>query len=79
MRALRTHNRSLFYNETIEVKGNEATALSKGAFYVRGQTNKLETGTVVNYHDQLVREDGRWKFKRRILGEPPPATAAAAP
>ena len=66
----------LFYNETIDVKGDHATALSKGAFYVRGEGNKLETSALVNYHDDLVREDGRWKFKRRILGERP-ATAPA--
>jgi len=66
----------LFYNETIDVKGDHATALSKGAFYVRGEANKLETSALVNYHDDLVREDGRWKFRRRILGERP-ATAPA--
>ncbi len=66
----------LFYNETIDVKGDHATALSKGAFYVRGEGNKLETSALVNYHDELIREDGRWKFKRRILGERP-ATAPA--
>ena len=68
----------LFYNETIDVKGDHATALSKGAFYVRGEGNKLETSAVVNYHDELVREDGRWKFKRRILGERPAAAPAPA-
>jgi SnoaL-like domain len=67
----------LFYNETIDVNGDRATALSKGAFYVRGEGNKLETSAVVNYHDELVREDGRWKFKRRILGEARPAGASA--
>ncbi len=66
----------LFYNETIDVKGDHATALSKGAFYVRGEGNKLETSALVNYHDDLVREDGRWKFKRRILGERPATPAA---
>jgi hypothetical protein len=57
----------LFYNETIDVKGDRATAVSKGAFYVRGDGNKLETSMLAEYHDELVREDGRWKFKRRIL------------
>jgi hypothetical protein len=66
----------LFYNETIDVKGDHATALSKGAFYVRGEGNKLETSALVNYHDDLVREDGRWKFKRRILGERPATVPA---
>jgi uncharacterized protein (TIGR02246 family) len=68
----------LFFNETIEVHGNEATALSKGGFFVRGDHRQLETTALVNYHDQLVREDGRWKFKRRQLGEAPPPAAAAA-
>lgn len=67
----------LFYNETIDLNGDHATALSKGAFYVRGEGNKLETTAVVNYHDEFVREDGRWKFKRRILGEARPAAASA--
>jgi uncharacterized protein (TIGR02246 family) len=69
----------LFYNETIEVAGDTATALSKGGFYVRGAERQLQTTALVNYHDQFVREDGRWKFKRRQLGEgPAPASAAPA-
>src|SRR5207248_2942837 len=68
----------LFYNETIEVSGDTATALSKGAFYVRGEGNKLETTAVVNYHDELIREDGRWKFKRRVLGDARLATGSTA-
>jgi hypothetical protein len=66
----------LFYNETIEVSGDRATALSKGAFMVRGQNNRLEMSILANYHDELVREDGRWKFKRRQIGDGPPAAAA---
>lgn len=64
----------LFYNETIEVNGNEATALSKGAFVVPGQNSRLEMSILANYHDQFVREDGRWKFKRRQIGDNPPAS-----
>ena len=67
----------LFSNETIEVKGNEATALSKGGFVVRGQNNRMEMSILANYHDQLIREDGRWKFKRRQIGDgPAPAVPA---
>jgi len=68
----------LFFNETIDVNGNEATALSKGGFFVRGADRQLQTSALVNYHDQFVREDGKWKFKRRQLGEtaPPPAGEA---
>jgi uncharacterized protein (TIGR02246 family) len=67
----------LFFNETIEVNGDEATALSKGGFFVRGDRKQLETSALVNYHDQLIREDGRWKFKRRQLGETPAPPAPA--
>jgi uncharacterized protein (TIGR02246 family) len=65
----------LFFNETIEVRGDEATASSQGGFFVRGQSNRLEMSILANYHDQLVREDGRWKFKRRQIGDGPPAPA----
>jgi hypothetical protein len=56
------------FNETIDVHGDEATALSMGAFFVRGDGNKLESNSIAIYTDQIVREDGVWKFKRRELG-----------
>jgi hypothetical protein len=68
-----------FYNETIEVNGDTATALSKGAFYVTNEARKLETGSAVNYHDEFIREDGKWKFKKRVLGERPADAGAGAP
>ena len=69
----------LFSNETIDVQGDRATALSKGAFVVRGQNNRLETTILANYHDQFVREGGRWKFNRRQIGDSPaPAVAPRA-
>ena len=58
----------IFFNETIEVHGNEATAISGGAFFVRGEGNKLESSSIATYHDHLVRDDdGIWKFKQRRL------------
>jgi hypothetical protein len=56
----------------------EATALSLGAFFVRGDANKLESNSIAVYTDRLAREDGRWKFKRRELGAVPAAAAAGA-
>lgn len=72
----------LFFNETIDVHGDEATAVSMGAFFVRGEGNKLESNSIAIYTDRLVREDGMWKFKRRELGAVQgrgAAPAAAAP
>ena len=67
------------FNETIDVRGDEATALSMGAFFVRGDSNKLESNSIAVYTDRLVREGGDWKFRRRELGAVPAATASAAP
>ena len=64
-------------NVTIQISGDTATALSKGAFVVSGQNNRLETAILANYHDQFVREDGKWKFKRRQIGDNPGPVAAA--
>jgi len=52
--------------------------LSKGGFFVRGADRQLQTSALVNYHDQFVREDGKWKFKRRQLGETAPQPAGEA-
>src|SRR5262245_47508411 len=58
----------LFFNETIDLHGDTATAVSMGAFFVRGDGNKLESNSIAIYTDVLAREDGKWKFKRRELG-----------
>jgi len=60
-------------NETVTVKGDQATAVSLGAFFVRGEGNKLESNSIAIYTDLLVRQDGVWKFKRRVLGSVPSA------
>jgi hypothetical protein len=66
------------FNETIDLHGDEATAISMGAFFVRGAGNKLESNSIATYTDQLVREDGVWKFKRRELGAGPRPAAATS-
>jgi uncharacterized protein (TIGR02246 family) len=60
-------------NETVTLHGDEATAVSLGAFFVRGEGNKLESNSIAIYTDLLVRQDGVWKFKRRVLGSAPSA------
>jgi uncharacterized protein (TIGR02246 family) len=61
----RGRNFHLFFGEAIEVNGNDATAVSKGGFVMASSANKPEMLLLATYHDQFVREDGRWKFKRR--------------
>ena len=65
-------------NETVTVNGDEATAVSLGAFFVRGEGNKLESNSIAIYTDHLVRQDGGWKFKRRVLGSAPSADVLKA-
>jgi uncharacterized protein (TIGR02246 family) len=60
-------NFHLFANATIQVDDDHATALSKGVFIVRGDTNKPEVHMLATYKDDFIRENGVWKFKRRIV------------
>jgi uncharacterized protein (TIGR02246 family) len=68
-------NLHLFTNETIDVSGDTATAVSKGAFVGSRTTNQPELLQLATYRDQFVREDGRWKFKRRQILAPSPSPA----
>ena len=58
-------NYHLLSNFVITVAGDTATAWSRWAFIVPG-----ERGATISqagrYDDTLVRENGRWKFKRRV-------------
>jgi uncharacterized protein (TIGR02246 family) len=65
-------------NETVTLHGDEAAAVSLGAFFVRGEGNKLESNSIAIYTDRLVREDGTWKFKRRALGSMPVSDAISS-
>ena len=70
----RTKNYHLLSNFVISVNGDSATAWSRWAFVVPG-----ERGAAISqagrYDDTLVREDGKWRFKRRVASNdtPPPA------
>jgi uncharacterized protein (TIGR02246 family) len=70
----RAKNYHLLTNFVITVNGDSATAWSRWAFVIPG-----ERGAVISqagrYDDTLVREDGRWRFKRRVASNdtPPPA------
>ncbi|HZM97515.1 MAG TPA: nuclear transport factor 2 family protein [Vicinamibacterales bacterium] len=61
----RAKNYHLLSNFVISVNGDTATAWSRWAFVV-----PAERGAVISqagrYDDTLVREDGHWRFKRRV-------------
>src|SRR5689334_11766490 len=58
-------NFHLLTNAIIDVKGDRATAISKWVF-VRMQGAKPEASLAGQYADELVRENGGWKFLKRV-------------
>lgn len=61
----RPRNFHIFNNETIDVHGDRATALSKWTFVVQDNDGKPQWVYLGHYHDILIREAGRWKFLQR--------------
>jgi hypothetical protein len=56
----------LLTNFMIDVTGDRATAWSRWSFAVTGADNKPSILYGGHYDDTLIREDGRWKFLRRV-------------
>jgi len=66
------NNFHIFNNETIDVNGDRATALSKWTFVVKGEDGRPQWVYLGQYHDILIRENGRWKFlQRKVTGDIP--------
>jgi hypothetical protein len=61
----RNNSFHILSNFEIEVKGDSATAWSRWTFITPGADGKPAISQAGRYDDILVREDGRWKFKRR--------------
>jgi uncharacterized protein (TIGR02246 family) len=64
---LNTPNFHLFCNEIIQMNGDQATAISKGIFVVRGNDNQPDAVMLATYRDLFIREEGVWKFKQRLV------------
>ncbi|HWN85844.1 MAG TPA: nuclear transport factor 2 family protein [Vicinamibacterales bacterium] len=66
-------NFHLYFNESIDVQGDRATAVSKGGFVMASADNgKADFLLLATYRDELIKEDGKWKFLRReISGDIP--------
>jgi hypothetical protein len=60
-------NFHLFTNEIIHVNGNQAGATTKWIFVVQGEKGSPQPVYLGHYEDSLVRENGRWKFLRRVV------------
>jgi hypothetical protein len=66
-------NFHLYFNESIEVQGDRATAVSKGGYVMATSDNtKADFLLLAEYRDELIKEDGQWKFLKRVIrGEIP--------
>jgi uncharacterized protein (TIGR02246 family) len=61
----KANNYHLLSNFVITVTGDSATAWSRWAFVVPG-AGGAAIAQAGRYDDTLVRENGRWRFKRRV-------------
>ncbi len=66
-------NFHLFTNESIQVDADHATALTKWIFVVQGPDKRPQLVYLGHYDDTFVREEGAWKFQRRIVSGDIPA------
>jgi uncharacterized protein (TIGR02246 family) len=57
----------------IEPRGDTATAWSRWTWIVEGESGKPEISRSGHYEDTLVRENGAWRFKRRLTVTEMPA------
>ena len=62
-----TSHHHLLTNVIIEVHGDTATAWSRWSFVAPSDKDTPVVLYSGHYDDQLVREDGRWKFQRRTV------------
>lgn len=67
-----TQNFHLMSNILIEVEGDRAKAESRLVYFARTADAKPGPMLAGRYYDELIREDGRWRFSyRRVVGEIP--------
>ena len=62
-------NRDSFHvstNMQIDIKGDRATARSRHLLFTRGPDGRPKPTLAGQYRDDLIREDGAWKFLRRV-------------
>ncbi|MEO6341436.1 MAG: nuclear transport factor 2 family protein [Caulobacteraceae bacterium] len=71
--------RHLMSNAHIEVKGDTATAVSRFTLLVPAEDNRTtRVGGTGRYIDKLVRENGEWKFLKRVIARDIPLDTEGA-
>jgi uncharacterized protein (TIGR02246 family) len=70
----RRNDYHLLSNFVITVNGDTATAWSRWAFVVPGQSGAT-IAQAGRYDDTLVRENGRWRFRKRVASNDTAAPA----
>ncbi len=66
-KAIAAPNLHVFTNETIQVNGDQANALTKWIFVIQSEAARPQLFYVGHYEDSMIRENGRWKFLRRAV------------
>ena len=69
-------NFHLFTNEIIYVNGDQAIATTKWIFVIQGEANRPQPLYLGHYEDSMIRENGRWKFLRRVVHADIPSDSA---
>jgi len=57
----------LFMNESIDIEGDRAWAVTKWVFMIRNSKGSPEPLYLGHYEDTIVREKEGWKFLRRVV------------
>jgi uncharacterized protein (TIGR02246 family) len=66
-------NFHVFFNEEIQVNGDQARATSMSTFVTPGPAGAPTMVILARYEDEYVRLDGEWRFKRRVVNGKLPA------
>lgn len=69
----------LLTNFEIEVHGDTATAWSRWTYVTPGADNQPVIAQAGRYDDTFVRENGHWRFKRRVASNDIPANGPGGP
>jgi hypothetical protein len=69
-------NYHLFLNDIIHINGNQADATTKWMFMVQGEKGGPQPFYLGHYEDTFIRENGRWKFLKRIVHTDMPTDTA---